>query len=84
MAMDDTDEEKTVGLDKARAATCARCQMTVARYAPQVDANQTIYHRECYEAWYYGRYGRRPSLTAGTALGDRHRLTVRETKGHTT
>jgi len=49
------------------------CQMLVARYAPQVVAITGTYHRECYEAWYFGRFGRRPTLLAGTN-GDRHRV----------
>jgi hypothetical protein len=51
--------------------------MLVARYAPQVVTPSTIYHRECYEAWYFGRHGRRPTLVPG-ANGDRHRYEVRE------
>lgn len=41
---------------------CMRCHMLVARYAPQVLSGASTYHRECYEAWYFGRYGRRPRL----------------------
>ena len=51
--------------------------MLVARYAPQVDASTGTYHRECFEAWYFGRHGRRPSLLPGLN-GDRHRYQVRE------
>jgi len=47
--------------------------MLVARYAPQVVAITGTYHRECYEAWYFGRFGRRPTLLAVTN-GDRHRV----------
>ncbi len=53
--------------------------MLVARYAPQVVAITGTYHRECYEAWYFGRFGRRPTLLAGTN-GDRHRFQVREVR----
>jgi hypothetical protein len=53
--------------------------MLVARYAPQVEASTGTYHRECYEAWYFGRHGRRPALLAG-ANGDRHRFQVREAR----
>ena len=60
------------------AMPCVRCHMLVARYAPQVLASTGTYHRECFEAWYFGRYGKRPVLTAG-ANGDRHRFQVRET-----
>lgn len=56
---------------------CGRCHMQVARFAPQVLASGGLYHRECYEAWYFGRYGRRPSLLSGVN-GDRHRFQVRE------
>lgn len=60
-----------------RAGTCGRCFMHVARYAPQVVSSTAIYHRECFEAWYFGRHGRRPVLTAGKN-GDRHRFEIRE------
>jgi hypothetical protein len=56
---------------------CGRCHMHVARFAPQVIASAALYHRECYEAWYFGRHGRRPSLLAGVN-GDRHRFQVRD------
>jgi hypothetical protein len=56
---------------------CRRCHMQVARFAPQVIAAGGAYHRECYEAWYFGRHGRRPSLLAGVN-GDRHRFQVRD------
>jgi hypothetical protein len=59
------------------APACRRCFMLVAPFAPQVVGDRGIYHRECYEAWYFGRYGQRPRLTAGTN-GDRHRFTLRE------
>ena len=77
MDSSNVEEQGTIDIDKMRAGTCGRCHMLVARYAPQVIASSAIYHRECYEAWYFGRYGRRPSLSAGTN-GDRHRFTVRE------
>jgi hypothetical protein len=60
------------------AMPCVRCHMLVARYAPQVVASTGTYHRECFEAWYFGRYGKRPPLLAGTS-GNRHRYQVRET-----
>ncbi|HET7343050.1 MAG TPA: hypothetical protein VFL90_16410 [Methylomirabilota bacterium] len=62
------------------APACGRCHMLVARFAPQVVASAATYHRECFEAWYFGRYGKRPTLTAG-ANGDRHRYQVREAAG---
>ena len=79
--MDSTsfEDQGTIDTDKMRAGTCDRCHMLVARYAPQVIASSGIYHRECYEAWYFGRYGRRPALTAGQN-GDRHRFHAREAK----
>ena len=61
---------------------CGRCHMLVARYAPQVIASGGTYHRECYEAWYFGRYGKRPGLLAG-ANGNRHRFHVREVRERT-
>jgi len=56
---------------------CDRCHMLVARYAPQVVASSGTSHRECFEAWYVSRYGKRPQLRSG---GDasRHRYQVRE------
>jgi hypothetical protein len=51
--------------------------MQVARFAPQVITTGALYHRECYEAWYFGRHGRRPSLLAGVN-GDRHRYQARD------
>jgi hypothetical protein len=50
--------------------------MLVARYAPQVAASTGTYHRECFEAWYLSRYGKRPALAG--AAGHRHRFHVRE------
>jgi hypothetical protein len=81
--MQDHDEteisETNVKMDSAQA--CGRCHMLVARYAPQVIASTGTYHRECYEAWYFGRYGKRPGLLSGTN-GNRHRYQVREPKSH--
>jgi hypothetical protein len=68
-----SDESST----KDRAGTCGRCHMLVARYAPQVVTSSAVYHRECFEAWYFGRHGRRPALLAGSN-GDRHRFQVRD------
>jgi hypothetical protein len=39
--------------------------MVVAPGAVQVSASSGLFHRECYEAWYFGRHGRRPRLRAG-------------------
>ena len=66
------DAEKASGSDM-----CEGCHMQVARFAPQVIASGTPYHRECFETWYFGRYGRLPSLLAGVN-GDRHRFQVRD------
>jgi len=52
---------------------CGRCHMLVARYAPQVQSGEGLYHRECYEAWYFGRYGRRPQLVASPSGGHVYR-----------
>ena len=76
------DQKKVVPLHKAtepviESDTCGRCHMQVARFAPQVIASSSLFHRECYEAWYFGRHGRRPSLLAGVN-GDRHRFQVRD------
>jgi hypothetical protein len=59
------------------APACRRCYMLVARFAPQIDAGPAVYHRECYEAWYFAQHRRRPRLLAGTA-GDRHRYRLVE------
>ena len=73
---DALDESYEVSKERG-AGTCSRCHMMVARYAHQVVAAGGIYHRECYEAWYFGRYGKRPALLAG-GNGDRHRFQVRD------
>jgi hypothetical protein len=71
-------EEQTLSsISMKGAPACGRCHMLVARYAPQVAASSGTYHRECFEAWYFGRYGKRPALLAG-GHGDRHRFQVRE------
>ena len=73
------DDDALTDISMKDAPVCGRCHMLVARYAPQVVASTGTYHRECYEAWYFGRYGRRPSLLAGVN-GDRHRYQVREVR----
>ena len=69
--------EEMTDIQMKGAPPCGRCHMLVARYAPQVAASTGTYHRECYEAWYFGRFGKRPALLAGSN-GDRHRYQVRE------
>jgi hypothetical protein len=64
-------DENVVDIDMKGAPACSRCFMLVARYAPQVVAPTGTYHRECYEAWYFGRHGKRPRLVQGDR--DRHR-----------
>jgi len=59
---------------------CGICHMTIARFAPQVVEGCFVDHRECYEAWYFGRHGRRPALLAGTD-GNRHRFRVLDRVG---
>ena len=71
------DEQNLSDISMKGAPACGRCHMLVARYAPQVAAPAGTYHRECFEAWYFGRHGRRPTLLAG-AHGDRHRFQLRE------
>ena len=71
------DEQNLSDISMKGAPVCGRCHMLVARFAPQVVASTGTYHRECFEAWYFGRYGKRPSLMAGSN-GDRHRFQVRE------
>ena len=72
------DDQNLSDISMKGAPACGRCHMLVARYAPQVVASSGTYHRECFEAWYFGRYGKRAALMAGTN-GDRHRFQVRET-----
>jgi hypothetical protein len=66
-----------VDIDMKGAPACSRCFMLVARYAPQVVSSAGTYHRECYEAWYFGRHGKRPRLVQGSN-GNRHRFEVRD------
>jgi hypothetical protein len=70
-------DEHIVDIDMKGAPACGRCFMLVARYAPQVSTTAATYHRECFEAWYFGRYGRRPRLVQA-ARGARHTFQVRE------
>lgn len=71
------DDQNLSDISMKGAPAFGRCHMLVARFAPQVVASTGTYHRECFEAWYFGRYGKRPALMAG-ANGDRHRFQVRE------
>ena len=78
------EQRKVIALRKDKDAAssmatdmCGRCHMQVARFAPQVTAAPSIYHRECYESWYFGRHGRRPNLISGVN-GDRHRFQPRD------
>ncbi len=71
------EDNAIVDIDMKGAPACGRCFMLVARYAQQAVASTGTYHRECFEAWYFGRYGKRPRLVAGHN-GDRHRFQVRE------
>jgi hypothetical protein len=63
------DDSNVIDINMKGAPACSRCFMLVARFAPQVQASTGTYHRECYEAWYFGRFGRRPRLHAN---GSRH------------
>jgi hypothetical protein len=71
------EDNSVIDIDMKGAPACGRCFMLVARYAPQVVASTGTYHRECFEAWYFGRYGKRPRLVAGHN-GDRHRFQLRD------
>ena len=80
--MDDQVNEPREESDKATISTkgnpaCGRCHLLVARYAPQVIASSGVYHKECFEAWYFSRYGKRPKLRQGNG-SDRHRFQVVE------
>lgn len=41
---------------------CRRCHTMIGRFAPQVSDGGLMYHRQCYEAWHFFRYGRLPVL----------------------
>jgi hypothetical protein len=69
------EEDNVVDINMKGAPACGKCFMLVARYAPQVEASTGTYHRECYEAWYFGRFGRRPRLQVN---GSRHLYQVRD------
>ena len=69
-------DENAVDIDMKGSPACSRFFMLVARYAPQVVAPAGTYHRECYEAWYFGRHGKRPRLVQ--SLSDRHRYQTRD------
>jgi hypothetical protein len=68
---EDQEQPTLSSISMKGAPVCGGCHMLVARYAPQVLAQTGTFHRDCYESWYFGRYGKRPSLLAGT--GERHR-----------
>ena len=70
------EDQGVIDINMKGAPACGRCHMLVARFAPQVIASTGTYHRECFEAWYLGRHGKRPALLA-SANGDRHRFQVR-------
>src|SRR5437879_12676985 len=70
------DEQNVIDIDMKGAPACGRCFMLVARYAPQVIASSGTYPSECFVAWYFGRYRKRPRLIGGN-YGERHRLLVR-------
>lgn len=69
------DDKSLTDISMKGAPACGRCHMLVARYAPQVVASTGTYHRECFEAWYFGRFGKRPRLVQN---GDRHRYQARD------
>jgi len=61
---------------------CWRCGGSIATSAPQVLSTAGRAHRECFEAWFFGRNGVRPRLTAGKGE-ERHvyRMVRRRTGG---
>jgi hypothetical protein len=69
-------DDQIIDIDMKGAPACGRCFMLVARFAPQVSTTAATYHRECFEAWYFGRHGKRPRLVQGN--GARHRFQVHE------
>jgi hypothetical protein len=70
------EEQNLSSISMKGAPACGRCHMLVARYAPQVVASARTYHRECFEAWYFARHGKRPALLAAGGA-HRHRFQVR-------
>jgi len=70
-------DETVNDIDMKGADTCGRCFMLVARFAPQVIVPSGTYHRECYEAWYFGRFGKRPRLVT-RPNSDRHHYEGRD------
>jgi hypothetical protein len=59
------DDQNLSDISMKGAPACARCHMLVARFAPQVVASAGTYHRECFEAWYVGRNGKRQVREVG-------------------
>jgi hypothetical protein len=59
-------DDAIIDINMKGAPACGRCFMLVARYAPQVVASTATYHRECFEAWYFGRYGKRTAAPRTT------------------
>jgi hypothetical protein len=56
-------ENKLSAISMSRA--CGFCHLTIAPFASQVIDGSRLYHRECHEAWYFRRHGRRPYVQRG-------------------
>ena len=69
------DETETKDIP-AGAASCQSCHIKLAPRAPRVVEGKETYHRDCYEAAYRKRTGKRPTLVAAPA-GRGDRLTFR-------
>jgi hypothetical protein len=48
-----------------QAMACWRCGGSITLSALQVESTAGRAHRECFEAWFFGRHGVRPRLTPG-------------------
>jgi hypothetical protein len=68
--------EPFAGMD---ASYCPSCRMVVGGGAAQVMATAGLFHRECFEAWYFARHAARPRLRR--APSGRHCYTVRGAAG---
>lgn len=67
--LDETDNTQDL---RGSAVSCKSCHLRLAPRAPRVVIEGAAYHRDCYEAAYRKRTGRRPTLvSAPISHGDR-------------
>jgi hypothetical protein len=65
--LDETDSTRDA---RGSALSCKTCHLRLAPRAPRVVIEATAHHRDCYEAAYRKRTGRRPTLVPASH-GDR-------------